>query len=655
MPRLGKTSRGQMAALALAVLLSVSATGLLAWHLLPQRGRLTVTVDTGSLVIVDGGGVRPLPSGSVVVANLLMPVPGGLVKSAATAKTGGELRLSIDADRAVEAWLHSSRGAALLHRGEYPMVTLLLVAYTGHGEYMTAMALSVDEMLRMSGVRDPWRLMARSPGAALREAYVGRTLVLRGLRLTRVDMGAVIDRAVNQTLKQLHYHGPFPRGREKLPDGIEGGYEISNPVLYRLRDSPPREWYERVLQGGRPAPPALVKTIWRVYATHFSKTYYIPKTYSLSQVLRYAYIAPMDPNGKAGDQYYLVRTMTEFINHLAVYAASLSPAFTWRDASDNMPVKRVTIPILCVSATYNNNDPNAQYVGASLSYTLTTTKVIKGGLSLFGFITLGESRNIKTSKPVYITTDVKIGRPMACIYAPGYVGPGLLGDLAVTLVDVRDAGCCWVVKPTVMFMPSIYITINYKAAYKESYTSVHDPVGSDEFLWAKDYFATVYDDQAESGSGPIYADASVSASAELSRRSGSLVDLFFPSLSNYLKAIGLLSEAYGTYAELIGAAAVLENPYVDLALFMANLLGETVHWTVAQAYSSQLVLQVIVDMYAAPGHSTSVTIVKRTIDLGYNTATSPFQPIICQYSMSVGYPSVPSGPYYPTSRAGAGK
>ena len=72
---------------------------------------------------------------------------------------------------------------------------------------------------------------------------------------------------------------------------------------------------------------------------------------------------------------------------------------------------------------------------------------------------------------------------------------------------------------------------------------------------------------------------------------------------------------------------------------------------VAQAYASQLELQVIVDMYAAPGHSTHVTIVKRTIELGYNTAAGSFRPILCQYSMSVGYPSTPSGPYYPTDRA----
>ncbi len=653
MPGRNKLSRGQMAAsIILVVFLAVSAAGFLAWRFLPQQGRLSVVVDTGSLMIVDGGSVRPLPSGSVVVANLLMPVPGGLVESAAAVGAGGRLRLSIDAGRAVMAWLHSSRAAAVLRRGKYPVATLLLLAYTGRGEYMTAVALSPDKMLRMSGVRDPWRLLARSPGAALREAYVGRTLVLRGLRLTRVDIGAAIDRALNQTLRQLHYHGAFPRGREKLPQGIEASYVVSNPVLYSLRNSPPKEWYERILQDSHPAPSSIVKTLWNVYATHFSKTYYIPKTYTLSQVLRFAYLAPTSPNGRAGSSYYLVRTMTEFINNLAAYGASLPPGFTWRDASYNMPVKDVTIPILCASATYNSNDPNAQYVGAALSYTLSTTKVVENGLSLFGFITLGYSRNIKTGRPVYIPADVKISRPMACIYAPGSVGPGIMGDLVVTLVDVRDAGSYWVVKPAAVFMPSMYIAIDYKSAYSMTYSTVRDPVGSDGFLWAKDYFATVYDGQATSSGGPIYADASVSASAELSARSGSLVDLFFPGLSNYLNAIGLLGEAYGTYAELVGAAA-LGNPYVDLALFMVNLLGETVHWTVAQAYASQLELQVIVDMYAAPGHSTHVTIVKRTIELGYNTAAEPFRPILCQYSMSVGYPSTPSGPYHPASRGSA--
>ncbi len=640
----------------LVALLAVSAAGLMAWRFLPRQGRLSVVVDTGSLMIVDGGGVRPLPSGSVVVANLLMPVPGGLAESSAAVGAGGRLRLSIDAGHAVGAWLHSSRAAAVLRRGEYPVATLLLIAYTGRGEYMAAVALSPGNMLRMSGVRDPWRLLARSPGAALREAYVGRTLVLRGLRLTRVDIGAAIDRAVNQTLRQLHYHGAFPRGREKLPQGVEAGYVVSNPILYSLRDNPPKEWYKRILQGNRPAPPALVETIWRVYATHFSKTYYIPKTYTLSQVLRFAYLAPTGSNGRAGSSYYLVRTMTEFINNLAAYGASLPPGFTWRDASYNMPARKVTIPILCASATYNNNDPDAGYVTASIKYILlqeSAEKSVVNGLSIFGYITLGRSTREKLSKPYTRSASINNKVPMACIYAPGSVGPGVTGDLVVTLVDVKDAGSCWVVKPVAVFMPSIDISIGYRDAYKETYSEVRDPVGAEGFLWAKDYFATVYDGQATSSSPQIYDDTSVSGSVELSARSGSLIDLFFPGLSNYLEAIGLLSEAYETYAELVGAAA-LGNPYVDLALFMVNLLGETVHWTVAQAYASQLVLSFTAQIGGAPS-PVHVTIVKRTIELGYNTAAEPFRPILCQYSMSVGYPSTPSGPYYPTNKAEMGR
>ena len=625
------------AALAIAAALLVPIAAYTASTII-NTGRLTIVIPAGSILAKDEKGLHKLPRGSVVVVNVYMPYPGGLLRAAGTAEAPGTLRLQVPVDKALSAWL----GSGLPGRGRYPLLTVLVTAYTPQGEYIGGAALDPSDALTLLHGLEPWKaqqLLEKDPSKAIARAYHG-TLVLRSLVLHRIDIGGVIDKAVRDTEKIAHVKHRGITEHGVLPDGTQYTGIVYNDLLYSLRDKPPKAWYQRVLIGGRPAPKQLVDQLWYAYATHFSRIYYIPATRSLEDVLAFAYVTAWPGTSHAGSKYYMIRSMTEFLRDLEVYKLGQPPNVEWKDITPSLPPRQVTAPLICAYMVFNDKTSDEL---SALTYLLTETGKIKEGTSIFGLITIGEAFKAEVKPVVKASVDANRKYPVACIYAKGSVvsgyAPGFEQDVALTLVDVRREGNYWVVKPAVVFMPTLSLWLDYKHPITEQYSTYVDPVGSNDFLWhiALNRTATLIYTGMPKDNNVFVSDISVVDNASLSVFSGTLLDYYFPHLAKFLHAVGLVNTAVSTIAQLIAGAS--SGGYGALALEFVELISDIVHITVAQAYDTQL--ELIFNGHVED-HPAYTVVEKETAIIP--PSVSGFKPILCMYWVTVGKYEAPPHP-----------
>ena len=331
--------------LVLAVLLLVLAAATI-FHML--RGQcVAIELDTRTLFLYDEKGIHTLPRGSVVVVNVYMPYPGGLLRAAGVVEAPGRLSLSVPTGGAVKAWL----GSGLPGRGRYPLLTVLVIAYTPQGEYIGGEALDplnalltlhAEEYKNPEKLDEAYTLLDKNPVKLLEKAYSG-TLSLAGTILYKANIGGNIDYAIEKAREIANVEQRSTVVHGVLPDGTRYTARVYNPILYDLRDRPPRAWRQRVLIGGRPAPKQLADQLWRAYATHFSMEYIFPGNTSLRKILAFAYAA------RDARHIYLVRTMTEFLRDLEAAVNSRWIHIEWRDITPSLPEASTAAPIACLT------------------------------------------------------------------------------------------------------------------------------------------------------------------------------------------------------------------------------------------------------------------------------------------------------------------
>jgi len=183
--------RGRVVLAALLLVLAAAAINVL------REPRVTVELDTRTMFLYDGSVIRLLPRGSVVVVNVYMPYPGGLLREAGAVEAPGRLTLSIPTGGVLDAWLRSG----LPRRGRYPLLSVVVVAYTPDGEYVGGVALDpLSALFRLHAkeyenpkkLDEVYQLLDRDPVRLLGEAYSG-TLSLAGLVLYKVNVTHYID------------------------------------------------------------------------------------------------------------------------------------------------------------------------------------------------------------------------------------------------------------------------------------------------------------------------------------------------------------------------------------------------------------------------------------------------------------------------------
>ncbi|BEP16739.1 hypothetical protein PYJP_00910 [Pyrofollis japonicus] len=636
---------------------------------------VSLVVDLDKALVYTGEGWESLGSmnGSVLLLETHLPYPHGGVEAFRVATIGGSkktISLEIDRGKALSAWSKlynaASRSPASLSPAEklwshsLPVMSLVAVLYTPDGkEYIGGVTLSPIRLLlsKNPGMsRDKaYELADKNPSKLLESVYGGGVIVVKQLRLYPIDFGKAIDNAVVSVQEILHGRAlPGPRlGVEywSPEPGYPGiYYEVYNKDLYDLSSKPaPSEWYSRIrLDNGGPAPSSDIDRLWKIYTQHFSKVYYIDKNmYSLEQALRFAYITAADGEEKGG-KAWLIRPMSEFLTDLAHYRAGLYKYYMWQDT--DIPVTEETIPAICLTADYNKNNPYSKYIEASISYAYSSADKTVNGLSLFGFITIAHQEKAqirnKNGTPAYIN----IQKPRKCIVLNSAIGPGMLGDLAITVVDISTYGDYWVVKPAVIFVPSIYLDIDYLNPERKDITDTIP--GDDKVLWGD---AALYEtfsdyvsyDKYENG---FYYDMTWAWDTSLSGFCGDTISYYFPSLGKMLQALGFIKGAIDLFSEF--TRAVQLSPYASAALTVVELVQNSLQITVLQAHGSNLVLQIHgIAQWEMGFSSTYVEVYKRSLNVLPNVATG-FKPLFVEYYMTVGYePGSPGGgdPYIPTN------
>ena len=642
---------------------------------LPWRSsKLNILLDTRTIQVVDNASVRPLSSikGGVLLVEAHLPYPRGDAEAFLLGRTNGAnvLQLSIDTSKALGAWKRlysaSSRTLAKLSLEErmwsksLPVLTVLVLLYTPDGkEYIGGATLSPISLLLAKnprlGYQKAYQIASHNPGGLLDTVYGSGTIVLRSIKLYRIDIGKAIDNAVTEVQRILH-------GKPiRLKPGIEYWspepgypgiyYEVYNQDLYNLHNqSPPQQWYQRIkLDNGQPAPSSDVDTLWKIYTEHFSKVYYIDKNmYTLEQALRFAYIAASDGQTH-GDKAWLIRPMWEFLTDLAHYRAHIYHYYTWQNTQ--LGIENGQLSVVCVKADYNQDNPLSSSVLTIMHYRYTNYTDIVKGLSLFGFITVSKEKIEVAHGSELPPPRVTIKYPKACIDLDYTIGPGMLGDLAITIVDLSTYGNYWVVKPAVIFVPDVYLSIDYL------HPTVNDKEsGYDKFVWSDNGIYEVFNGYVHVKvvnhvEMPFFSDSTTISDSSLRGFSGSVVNYYFPYLAKLLDALGFVNTVYGLYSAFMGAAAFSASPYIAAALTVVELAKNSLQITIHQAYASRIDIDVASYADNEQGQ-VYVAIYKRSLVVMPNVE-GDFMPLRVDYYMSIGYPpGSPGGPYLPTSVQG---
>ncbi len=627
-------------------------------------------------MVVDNTSTKPLSSikGGVLLVETHLPYPHGDTEAFLLGRTGSAnvLQLSIDTSKALSAWKKlysaSSKAPAKLSVEErmwsksLPVLTMLVLLYTPDGkEYIGGATLSPISLLLTKNPRlsyqKAYQLASRDPSGLLDRVYSSGTIVLRNIKLYRIDIGKAIDNAIAEVQRILHGKPVRPRpGIEywSPEPGYPGiYYEVYNQDLYNLHNQPPpQQWYQRIrLDNGQPAPSSDVDTLWEIYTEHFSKVYYIDKNmYSLEQALRFAYIAASDGQTHGG-KAWLIRPMWEFLTDLAHYRAHIYHYYTWQNTQ--LETRNEVLPVICLKADYNPDNPLAGNVYSTLRYKYTSDKEVVRGLSLFGFITLSQEKRIITINKRPKMAIINKNAPHGCIVLNSQIGPGMLGDLAITVVDVETYGNYWVVKPAVIFVPDIYLSIDYLNPTAMAISNGENEPGYDKLIWSDEGIYNVYSGYAyykeENGlQVPYYQDYTATTYSSLKSFSGSVVNYYFPYIGKALDALGFINTVYGLYSTFLAAAATSANPYVAAALTVVELAKNALQITIHQAYQTKIELEMY-SQYNDKNTEIYVAIYKRSLVVMPNVE-GDFMPLRVDYYMSIGYPpGSPGGHYLPTS------
>ena len=654
------------------IVLAILSTVAALWHfpLLSMGGKVVVQISEDSILLVRSSGnkasvmrLASLGEDYAVVIEAHLPALNGDHSSYAILGKGfGRKALGIDTGKVFDAWARFLRagGPKLPERLDIttlPAITVMIAVYTASGEeYLGSKVITIYDLLVAKGYSEEKaaKLVEENPARALELAKGTIVLKPEQLPVFRVNISRVINDAVRDAYQELGKTPPRPRAQLYQEPGWPGVYyEVYNPDLYKLRNNPPREWYEKIqLYNGKKAPASDVEKIWYTYADHFSKIfYYDKKRYTLSQALKHAFLAYSSGDAPKTGRAVLLRTMQEFVNHLARYAG-LYKWYQWENT--DIGVHRYDIPVLCVKAEYNRDNEYSKHVAFTLEYEYWGSKDIYEGLSLFGLLSITLE---KTGRENWLPNPVSATYydPYECFYVPSYVGQGVEGDLAITIVDVSSTRSFWVLKPAVIFIPHVDLYMNYLRAYSKKLSMDEEPAGSEEFLWGDDAFVELFNDNVGYNNTPFFVDKSVSTRWELRYFSGSALDYYFPAIATLLDSIGFINGVYETYSAFVEAAraAASTNPYATTAMLIVELAREAVQLTVHHAYESGLVLEVYGWGQAGlKGHLVHVYVSKRTIKYKADVAGG-FNPTVTMYYALVGY-NLPGGPYHPTQKSGTG-
>ena len=639
---------------------------------LPWRSnKLNILLDTRAITVVDNSTTRPLSSikGGVLLVETHLPYPHGDAEAFLLGRTNSAnvLQLSIKTSKALSAWKKlyttSSKAPAKLSVEErmwsksLPVLTVLVLLYTPDGkEYIGGATLSPISLLLAKNPRlsyqKAYQLASRDPGGLLGRVYSSGTIVLRNIKLYRIDIGKAIDNAIAEVQRILHGKPIRPKiGIEywSPEPGYPGiYYEVYNQDLYNLHNQPPpQQWYQRIrLDNGQPAPSSDVDALWKIYTEHFSKVYYIDKnTYSLEQALRFAYVAASDGQTH-GDKAWLIRPMWEFLTDLAHYRAHIYHYYTWQNTQ--LGIENGQLSVVCVKADYNQDNPLSSSVSTIIHYRYTNYTDIVKGLSLFGFITISKEKIEVAHGSKLPPPKITKKYPKACIDLDYTIGPGMLGDLAITIVDLSTYGNYWVVKPAVIFVPSIYLSIDYLHP-----TVSEKEFGYDKFIWSDNGIYEVFNDYVHVKvvnhvEMPFFSDSTTVSDSSLGGFCGSVVNYYFPYLGKLLDTLGFVNAIYGLYSTFVGAATVSASPYMAAALTIVELAKNSLQIAIHQAYASRIYIDV--SSYADNEQGqVYVAIYKRSLVVMPNVE-GDFMPLRVDYYMSIGYPpGSPGGHYLPTS------
>lgn len=644
-----------------------------------KSSKLNILLDTRAITVVDNTTTRPLSSikGGVLLVEAHLPYPHGDAEAFLLGRTSSAnvLQLSIDTSKALGAWKKlysvSSKAPAKpmveerMWSKSLPVLTVLVLLYTPDGkEYIGGATLSPISLLLAKNPRlsyqKAYQLASRDPSGLLDRVYSSGTIVLRSIKLYRIDIGKAIDNAVAEVQRILHGKPirPKPGIEYWSPEPGYPGiyYEIYNQDLYNLHNQPPpQQWYQRIkLDNGQPAPSSDVDALWKIYTEHFSKVYYIDKnTYSLEQALRFAYIAASDGQIH-GDKAWLIRPMWEFLTDLAHYRAHIYHYYTWQNTQ--LGIENGQLSIVCVKADYNQDNPLASSVLTIMHYKYTNYTDIVKGLSLFGFITVSKEKIEVAHGSDLPPPMITIWHPKACIDLDYTIGPGMLGDLAITIVDLGTYGNYWVVKPAVIFVPDVYLSIDYLHPTVTGLSDNEKEPGYDKFIWSDEGIYEVFSGYAHkrvvnNTEVPFFSDSTTISDSSLGGFCGSVVNYYFPYLGKFLDALGFVNTIYSLYSTFLGAAAISTSPYMAAALTIVELAKNSLQITIHQAYASRIYIDVSSYVYNEQGE-VYVAIYKRSLVVMPNVEVD-FMPLRVDYYMSIGYPpGSPGGPNTPTSIQG---
>lgn len=581
----------------------------------------------------------------VILLQIIGYTPGGYTINSTILLSKGFHRYCsmIDLKHFIRRWedyyrKHSPYSFSLLGKDmPLPSITDLLITYLSNGKILVG-ADEIDsyKLLLMMGYTPERarKILMHDPLYPFRHRIIWRL----NMKLTPIDIDGIVK---NITGLVERIAGQSLSGAEApKPTGYQGVYtRVWLKQLYDARNDPPESWFSHIVDvNGNPAPRSVVDNAWYEFATRFSQEYIFDKSsWRLLDALRFVFLGQgyKDYDKKPA----AITTMTGLIHLL--YSGAYG--YHWVAAPVN---ETVVVPILYITASYNLPKQQELYITFTGGVTKTKSTVRLMGLSIFGYI-VGATMYSSYIKNCGI--DIDCGKPSRAIVAPLHLSNlnnGLNGypdDLVVLTADVLCEGGQWVIKPLVMILPYL-TTIDIKYDMMKPVTCNYGaPENYDKVVWSS-YLETVYSNYVTRNSGdPFYTLMFTSNNPSLTCYSGSIIGYYFPLIGETLKEIGLVGKAAETIGELMSIAETTasSDPLVAVALFMAELIGNSINIALYSANGSQVITIVYCDQHILEDRVQIPINIK--VRRGYAASGPIYKPLLIEIDINVGYMNAPPG------------
>ncbi len=467
-----------------------------------------------------------------------------------------------------------------------PNIHIILAVCMDNGTiYIGGYGIDIYDML-VSIIGDPYKaykIVEKHPFHLL-EMMSYRIGLNLNITLERYN----IDKAIHDAMSLLGY-GPISESiqeAKKIGSGVYAKPYL--PGLYRSRNNPPGQWFDRIrTPSGDSAPPSIIKRVWRGFASLFSQEYFFDKKlWSLDQAIRYVLGGINDL--QLDEQSLMITTMTDLLHRIEPETAD----YLWWSNPVN---ETILAPFIAVRGWFNENmsiGPLTDYPFTLLSFPPynTWTGIDLMGLTLYGSVLM----------PPYMrhyAFCVSKGDEFEALLIPIRLVSQARGewlmhpdDLVVILPDTRSINGYWAVKPILLVIPYIALVLPDYAHM----VIVRDPeyygVIQHNNLLVTENLTVCNMIINSSFQDPIMKIDLWSNNPYLQDYSASLTIIPPSLLCGDLYWLGLTSREYKDLSGLVGAGR--SNGGLErYASFTALLSGEALHITYYSAYAPSIIAE----------------------------------------------------------------